>query len=531
MLFNSHVFIFAFLPLTLVVFFLLGRASRHAALAWLTAASLFFYGWWEPRNLLLIAASMVWNYSLGRMLGSSRIGTAWRRGMLAAGIAGNLALLGYYKYANFLIDNVNGLLGTALEIAPIVLPLGISFFTFQQISYIVDAYRGQTREHNVLHYALFVTFFPQLIAGPIVHHGEMLPQFARESVFRPRRRNVEVGLTIFFIGLFKKVVIADGAAPYASPVFAAAEAGVSLTFLEAWCGAIAYTLQLYFDFSAYSDMAIGLGRLFGIRLPLNFHSPYKAASIIEFWRRWHMTLSRFLRDYIYIPLGGSRCGSLRRYGNLLATMLLGGLWHGAGWTFVAWGGLHGLYLVVNHLWRSARSAIFPATRPAAASERVPAAAWKTVLSRGVTFLAVVAGWVIFRAGSMAAAGNLFRSMAGLEGFALPERYLPIMDGVPGLVSTLSSWGVSFAKLDHFSGDDDLLVLGALLAVVWLAPNTQQIMRRFRPAYEAFTEDEPAVYPAWMIWRRTTPWAVVMSGVTVVACLHLARISEFLYFQF
>jgi alginate O-acetyltransferase complex protein AlgI len=523
MLFNSHVFLFAYLPVTLLVFFALGRTGwRHAALAWLTVASLFFYGWWDPRNLLLIAGSMIGNFALGRAISAKGTPPGSRRMLLVAGIGANLALLGYFKYANFVVDNWNGVFGTAHALGPIALPLGISFFTFQQISYLVDAYRGATEQHNFVHYCLFVTFFPHLIAGPLVHHGEMLPQFTRESAFRPNRRNLEVGLTLFVIGLFKKVVIADRLAVYAAPVFGAADAGASLSFLEAWCGAIAFTLQLYFDFSAYSDMAIGLARLFGIRLPLNFHSPYKAQNVIEFWRRWHMTLSRFLRDYLYFSLGGNRKGPLRRYANLLVTMLLGGLWHGAGWTFIAWGGLHGLYLAVNHAWQALR------TRFGAPGKL---AAWEPVLARGVTFLAVVVGWVLFRASTLAAAGSMLRSMAGLERFALPEQYLPFVTRVPGLADRLESLGLRFESLKHFTGEGDLLTLVGMLAVVWFAPNTQQMLQRFKPAYDPFSGRPWAGPVVRFEWRRTNGWALVMSALTVVAVLHLSRISEFLYFQF
>jgi alginate O-acetyltransferase complex protein AlgI len=525
MLFNSHVFLFAFLPLTIFVYFVLGGSGkRQLALAWVTLASLVFYGWFEPKNLLLIGCSMLGNYVLGCILCSERVGLRWRQTLLGAGIATNLGLLGYYKYFSFVVENVNGLAGTAYAVVPLALPLGISFFTFQQLSYLIDAYRGETREHNFLHYCLFVTFFPHLIAGPLVHHGEMLPQFTRDCTFRPRRRHIEVGLTIFFIGLFKKVVMADGVAEYASPVFAAAEGGVSLTFLEAWCGAIAYTLQLYFDFSAYSDMAIGLARLFGVRLPLNFHSPYKAANIIDFWRRWHMTLSRFLRDYLYIPLGGGRKGTTRRYANLMTTMLLGGLWHGAGWTFILWGGLHGLYLVINHAWRARWTKLGD-------SAAAPVSPWRRRLSVALTFTAVVVGWVLFRSNNLATAGSVLGSMIGLNGLVLPSRYLPIAEFVPGLVGMLGSAGVSFAKLEYFTGGGDLLMLSMLLAIIWLAPNTQQIMQRFRPAFDTYEVDESSAVPAWLIWRRTNRWAMVMSAVTVVAILHLSRISEFLYFQF
>lgn len=523
MLFNSPIFLFAFLPATLLIFFAFGRSGRrHAALAWLTAASLLFYGWWEPRNLLLIFGSMICNFIAGRaILAAAR--PQVRRVLLIVGIAANLLLLGYFKYANFVVANVNGLLGTAYEFAPIVLPLGISFFTFQQISYLVDTSRGGAPPHSFIHYCLFVTFFPHLIAGPLVHHGEMLPQFTRNSAFRATRRNLEVGLTIFAIGLFKKAVIADGVAVFAQPVFAAVDNGVSLTLLEAWCGVMAYTLQIYFDFSGYSDMAIGLARLFGIQLPINFRSPYKAGNIIDFWRCWHMTLSRFLRDYLYIALGGNRKGAFRRYLNLFVTMLLGGLWHGAGWTFITWGGVHGAYLILNHGWRSLVRRVWPAPRPT-----LP---WVQAGSRGITFLAVVCGWVLFRASDLTVAGSLFRSMLGLNGFAFPEGYHSFVASLPGLAGMLAFAGVRFESLHHFSGKTDLLMLACLLGVVWFAPNTQQLMQRFQPGYDPFADGPATAPPKWLQWRPTGGWAFAMSALTVIAVLHLSRISEFLYFQF
>jgi D-alanyl-lipoteichoic acid acyltransferase DltB (MBOAT superfamily) len=263
--------------------------------------------------------------------------------LLASAIAVNLILLGYFKYANFFADNLNHFAGTALPIGQVILPLGISFFTFTQIAFLVDTYQGKVKEFNFVHYTLFVTYFPHLIAGPVLHHKEMMPQFAKRNVCHLNWDNVAVGLSIFVLGLAKKVLIADSLAEFATPIFSAVAAGGQPMLFEAWIGALAYTLQLYFDFSAYSDMAIGISLMFNVRLPMNFNSPYKATSIIDFWRRWHMTLSRFLRDYLYIPLGGSRNGKAQRYLNLMITMLLGGLWHGAGWTFVIWGGLHGFY--------------------------------------------------------------------------------------------------------------------------------------------------------------------------------------------
>ena len=303
MLFNSIEFILFFLPITLIIFFTIGILEyQRLAVLWLVSASLFFYGWWNPSYLWLLIFSMVFNYRMGVFLSAGKKSKA----LLAAGIAVNLGFMAYFKYTNFIVDNINLLVGGSYNVSYIILPLAISFFTFQQIAYLVDAYRNETREYSFLHYSLFVTFFPQLIAGPIVHHKEMLPQFEKRATYSLNLLNINKGLTIFIIGLFKKVVLADSIADYATPVFDAADAGLTISFFEAWGGAFAYSLQLYFDFSGYADMAIGIAFLFGISLPLNFSSPYKSKSIIDFWRRWHMTLSRFLKDYLYIPLGGSR---------------------------------------------------------------------------------------------------------------------------------------------------------------------------------------------------------------------------------
>jgi len=326
---------------------------------------------------------------------------------LASAIAANLALLGYFKYGGFFLENVDGLLGRPFADPRIVLPLGISFFTFTQIAYLVDTWKGRANERNPVHYALFVTYFPHLIAGPILHHSEMMPQFRIPLTYQFDFDKFTTGLCIFAFGLFKKVVLADGVAKFVAPVFDSAERGVAVSLPDAWGGALAYTFQLYFDFSGYCDMAIGLSWLFGIALPLNFDSPYKATSIIAFWRRWHMTLSRFLRDYLYIPLGGNRHGSARRYINLFATMTIGGLWHGAGWTFVAWGALHGAYLWANHAWSTATH-----TRLNLVAVPPPV---RSTIAWLLTFLAVVVGWVLFRARTIAGAGQVLAGMAGLHG--------------------------------------------------------------------------------------------------------------------
>ncbi len=359
MLFNSYTFLFLFLPVALAGAFVLARYRTSFAVAWLVFASLFFYGWWSWRHVPLLVASIAFNYIAGAAIvrrGGKAGGKAF--GILAGAVAANLAVLGYFKYAGFLVANVDAFLGTGMRVEAIVLPLGISFFTFTQIAYLVDVYRDPVR-YGVVPYALFVSYFPHLIAGPILHHREMMPQFAAPTSYRFDYSNLAAGLTIFAIGLFKKTVLADGIAPYASPVYAQAAQGYAPGMVEAWGAAVAFGLQLYFDFSAYSDMAVGLSKMLGIRMPVNFESPYKATSIVEFWRRWHMTLSRFLRDYVYVALGGNRRGTARRYANLLVTMLLGGLWHGAAWTFVLWGALHGAFLAINHGWIALRRRLPP----------------------------------------------------------------------------------------------------------------------------------------------------------------------------
>lgn len=528
MLFNSYEFILLFLPITLAGFFLLARWNRETAIVWLVLASLFFYGWWNPAYLLLIVASMIGNFALGRLL--SRSGSdsdvLSRRALLTIGIALNLALLLYYKYSGFLVSNINSLIDAQIQFSDVLLPLAISFFTFQQIAYLVDAYQRKTTEYRFSHYALFVTFFPQLIAGPIVHHKEMLPQFMSRKRFALRAENISVGGTIFAIGLFKKAILADGIAPFATNAFALAESGGELALLQAWAGALAYTLQLYFDFSGYSDMAIGAARMFGIRLPLNFHSPYKSTSIVEFWRRWHMTLSRFLRDYLYIPLGGSRKGTVRRYTNLLTTMLLGGLWHGAGWTFIIWGLLHGLYLVVNHAWSHLTREL---TAPSAGFRRLASfASW------AMTFSVVVIGWVFFRATDIDSALRMLSGMVGLNGVSLPNALFSRLEPLHGVLQSL---GVT-SSLGH--GHEFVmgyLWIGSLLLVALLMPNTQQIMRRFRPAFAAYRSHDGVsasartVPYARVFWRPTVFWAIFSAVAAAFGLLALTSVSEFLYFQF
>jgi D-alanyl-lipoteichoic acid acyltransferase DltB (MBOAT superfamily) len=502
MLFNSPVFIFYFLPLVLTVALLLrdGLQSQPLFVIFLALASLFFYGYADLAWLPLILVSITVNYGFGVGFGridAPRLRKAW----LAGGLAFNLGLLAYFKYADFFIANINGLLGGSVPLLGVVLPVGISFYTFTQTAFLVDAYQGRVRHLTFWSYVFFVTYFPHLVAGPIIHHAEILPQLVRRTRAL-LSDDLALGLVIFLIGLSKKLLLADSFAQIATPIFAAADAGQAVATAEAWLGLLAYTLQIYFDFSGYSDMAIGLSRAFGIKLPINFASPYKSASIIEFWRRWHITLSRFLRDYLYIiALGGNRKGPVRRHANLLATMLLGGLWHGAGWGFVIWGALHGAYLIAAH---GLRALLGPA-RPEARLR--PALGW------ALTMLAVMVAWVPFRATTVGGMQTLWAAMVGSVG---PEA-APLLEA------------------------DAALELAGGLAIVLLAPNTQQIMAwlfGYRVAIEPADLDPeaaPAPLPdgASTRWRRALQ-AGLAAGVGVTAAAGLAfnnQIAEFIYFQF
>jgi alginate O-acetyltransferase complex protein AlgI len=498
MLFNSYSFIYLFLPIAFFGMFLVGRYSQRLAALWLGLASLAFYAVWDARYVTLLLASITLNFGAGYWISlhRARESIPKARRTLITAIAANLALLAYFKYSNFFLGSANQLFGTHIPALDIILPLGISFFTFTQIAFLVDVYRGIAREYNFLHYLLFVTYFPHLIAGPVLHHKQMMPQFANPATYRINPEHVAVGITIFVLGLAKKVLLADSLGEHANGIFAAAHDGQALRMLEAWIGALAYTLQLYFDFSGYSDMAIGLSLMFNVRLPMNFDSPYKATSIIEFWRRWHMTLSTFLREYLYIPLGGNRKGKLRRYTNLMITMLLGGLWHGAGWTFLVWGGLHGFYLLVNHGWRDVKARF----------ELGDGGRLGKLAAGALTFLAVVVAWVFFRADSLGTATSMLSSMMGTNG--LLQRWVPVRDG--------------------------LEIILPCLVVVWLLPNTRQLLAAYRPTWEDMAA-QPTVHPqksaSWLRWQPSAYHAWVVGGLFFLCVISLNRVSEFLYFQF
>jgi alginate O-acetyltransferase complex protein AlgI len=489
MLFTSPVFLFGFLPVVLCGFLLLKRsAGNDACAAWLVAASFVFYAWWSPSFLLVLLASTGVNFFLAQRI--ERASGALRRAIFVAGLTANIALLGYFKYADFLISTFNAAAQAHVELLHIVLPLGISFFTFQKIAYLTDIYAGKAATGRLRDFVLFVFFFPQLIAGPIVHHAEVMPQFARFGDERRRAGDaawepIAIGAALFLMGLIKKVVVADQIAPYASTAFAAAHEE-TVGALLGWQAAACYSVQLYFDFSGYSDMAIGLARLFGVRLPANFASPYSASSISEFWRRWHMTLSRFLRDYVYFPLGGSRRGSGRRGLNLMLTMLLGGLWHGAGYTFILWGGVHGLYLLVAHAWASWGRLRLPAP-----------------IGWALTLVAVIAAWVPFRAASLADAANILSGMAGLNGLYAG----PASVAAPGALAAAA----------------------AILIACTILPDSHQIMRRYEPVLGA--APEPAWNPVSIAFSPSIGWAAFLALGAVAVELFSWETSEFLYFQF
>lgn len=455
MLFNSYVFIFVFLPITLIVYFYFNyKGFTRLSKLFLVFASLFFYSWWDVAYLPLIIGSLTFNYFVGGKLSSNQAFPHFtKKQILIFGIVCNLGLLGYFKYADFFIENISYLLNTDFSFLNLALPLAISFFTFQQIAYLVDSYRGETKEYDFLNYALFVSFFPQLIAGPIVHHKEMMPQFANLKNNLFSHKNFSTGFYLFTLGLFKKVVIADSFAPWATNGFDVAE---ELNMLEAWATSLSYTFQLYFDFSGYTDMALGVALLFNIKLPENFDSPYKSLSIQEFWRRWHITLSRFLKDYIYIPLGGNRHGEFNTYKNLMITFLIGGLWHGAGWTFIFWGFLHGMALVLNRAWNRYDLKM------------------NSFLAWFLTFNFVSIAWVFFRAKTWDDASKV------LNGMFFGKIELPA--DFANSLSFLNEYGIEFgAGLQKIGGNKEVVISIILAFIVSLAfKNTNYLSKWFNP---------------------------------------------------
>jgi D-alanyl-lipoteichoic acid acyltransferase DltB (MBOAT superfamily) len=495
-LFNSWEFVGLFLPVTLAVYWALRwHGLGTASIVWLGAASYLFYAIGETHYRPLILVSIAANLLAARAI-ASQDEPAARRRLLVAALVANLGALVWYKYLDWLAATLQPVLGT--QPPGIALPVGISFFTFTQIAFLVDVYRRKAGDFNAARYFLFVTFFPHLIAGPILHHGEMMPQFARARLGRIGI-NLWTGLAIFALGLAKKVLLADSVASAASDIFTAAQAGRPMPFTIAWTGALAYTAQIYFDFSGYSDMALGLSRMFGIDLPINFNSPYKARSIVDFWRRWHITLSRFLRDYLYVALGGNRHGNARRYVNLFLTMLIGGIWHGAGWTFLAWGALHGGFLIVNHGWNRLR-------------ERASLPPLPGALAWLLTFVAVVFAWVPFRAPDFTTTWHLWMGMLDVASITWPpadEALLALAGRVPPALTLVA------------------------LAIAVALPNSQQWLRRYRvgldsPGYHA---RGPRIRWPRLEWRPLVPGAIAVGLLLGLALRAMSGYSEFIYFRF
>lgn len=487
MLFNSYEFIFAFLPITFFIYFYLNhKRLTGASKGFLVFSSLFFYSWLNVAYLPIILSSMLFNYIIGNGLNDEKGHNRFsKKTILTFGVISNIALFGYFKYTDFFIENVNLLTDGYVPTLDLALPLAISFFTFQQISYLFDSYRQETKEYDFLNYALFVTFFPQLIAGPIVHHKEMMPQFAKTRNKVKRYRNIAMGLFIFSIGLFKKVVIADTFAVWATAGF---DTATTLNLFEAWATSLSYTFQLYFDFSGYTDMAIGAALLFNIKLPINFNSPYKATDIQDFWRRWHITLSRFLKDYVYIPLGGNRKGEFRTYNNLLATFIIGGIWHGAGWTFVFWGFLHGIALVIHRAWSKLGFRLW---------------AWLAWL---ITFNFINIAWVFFRAEEWGDAVKVLGAMFSLDDIILPDK-------LGRKLSFLNSYGVEFGA---WAGD----IYGTNWTAIWIMFGFIIILM-FKNSIKKLEKFKANAITAFYI-----SYLLYYSFISMIS-----KNSEFLYFNF
>lgn len=488
MLFNSSEFLFCFLPIVTIVYFLLNKYRLlDGAKIWLIAASLFFYA--NPKiitsqfnsYIILLCSSVGFNYALGSAISNTKYKTKiTKRTLLIFGITTNLLSIGYFKYYNFFIDNLNAIFNTEISTLNIILPLGISFFTFQQIAYLIDSYHGKTKDYDFLNYALFVVFFPQLIAGPIVRHQEIIPQFHKLRTKFFNWKNFTEGLYLFCVGLFKKIVIADSLsklvnAGYSNPQI--------LTCVEGWLVALSYTFQIYYDFSGYSDMAVGLGKMFNIKLPDNFNNPYSSTSIQEFWRKWHITLSCFLRDYLYFPLGGSRNKTQwRTYLNIMIVFSICGLWHGASWMFIIWGIIHGLALCINRLWKNTKI-ILP-----------------NFLSWIITFGFINIAWVFFRAPNMSSATDILKAMFGLNGFYIPK---------------INKFLIYFDVNDGFFHDWSLLSAILLIILTFII-----FIGKIRP--DAKTLKPNILY--------ALSCAVILTVTLVILC-DSSYTSPFLYFNF
>jgi alginate O-acetyltransferase complex protein AlgI len=488
MLFNSYEFLFAFLPLVFLLFFALGKKSHQAAAAFLGFTSLIFYAWFSTKALPILIGSIVINYMFGLKISAAR-----KKGWLTTAIIFNLTLLSFFKYANFFIDNTNTLLNSSQTIYAlnIALPIGISFFTFTQIAFLVDCYQGKVKEKNFIHYLLFVTYFPHLIAGPVLHHAQMMPQFAKKETYVIDYEKISLGILIFTIGLAKKILIANPLGEYADSFFNGINATSSPSFANAWLGTLAYTFQIYFDFSGYTDMAIGISLLFGINLPINFNAPYQATNIIEFWRRWHISLSNFLKDYLYIPLGGNKKGTSHRYINLMITMILGGFWHGANWTFVLWGLAHGILLSLNHYWRSL-----------AISQKFNIKFLKPIFWFA-TFITICLTWVLFRVDDVQHLQPVYSGLVGLNGF--------------------ENLKINWAFAEHLKASRLYELLTFSFLIIYLGKPSHLLLNQLRQWHQK---------TMWLPTQLKFNAVAVISFIFMMYCINMVgNYNPFLYFQF
>jgi alginate O-acetyltransferase complex protein AlgI len=497
MSFNSYSFLIIFLPITLLIFYLTSKIKGDRwPIFWISAASLFFYGLWDWALTFLLIGSVLINYTLGMFLNSGQVKKQNSKKVLCLGIILNLGVLVFFKYFFVYGSTKPHLFASFLE-SSFVIPIALSFFTFQQIIYLVEIWKGNLNKTKFLNYFLYVTFFPQLLNGPIVRPNEFFPQLVGKKFFKLQADQIAAGLTIFSCGLFKKVVLADGIARYSDSAFNAVSEGAVLSLTEAWSGTLSFTLQVYFDFSGYSDMAIGLGCLFGILLPVNFKSPYKASSLIEFWHRWHMTLSRFVRDYVYIPLGGNHRGSLKRNVNIFMIMVMGGIWHGMGATFILWGVFHGGFLILNHFWRQLQSLLgYSLSRKNLVYE---------ILGCMITFLIVAVLWVVFRADNLDVAISIIQSLFGFH--TSPD-----------------------ADFNNIKISEDRLWF--LFIIVWFCPNMKEIMSKYyERKYFDTKQYNTVIRMRWYHWHPNTLWAALTAILFIISFLEISNSKHFIYFQF
>ena len=515
MLFNSYIFILIFLPIVLIGFFLISKIHKRLAIVWLLIFSLIFYSWWSISFTGVLLISAFSNYILGYLISNTKKTT--RKLIFYFSIIFNLSYLGYFKYINFLLSTFSLAFDQKIIELDIILPLGISFFTFTQLAFLCDVYSNKTKEHQLDKYLLFVTYFPHLIAGPIIHHLKVVPQFFLKSFYTFNIENFKKGLAFFIIGLSKKIIIADNLAIYSDSVFDAASIGIQPDFIESWVGVMAFTFQLYFDFSGYCDMAIGLSLMLNVKLPINFNSPYKSVDIINFWRKWHITLSTFLKNYLYIPLGGNKFGLFNRYKNLLITMLLGGLWHGANLTFIIWGGLHGFFLIINHLWKYLTDTKL--------SKLKINKFYKSFMIL-FTFFCVSFSWIFFRSENLESSMLIVKGCLGYAGVSLPSRleflkiildfnfvnFYGVFINIPGLASAGGIIPFIYKILFCF-------------LIVWFIPNTQQLFKY----KENFLEKDEKLFLNSNF--QNIVFGILLGILFCISFGNIEKISPFLYYQF